>query len=139
MRRVTGFTLIEMLLVVLIIGLLTSLTAPRIAANLDSYEVASQRREIEDQIRQLPRRIRYLGRAVELPKDLLVPNLGDGAPAVRLPEGWSIKFVPPLQISARGACSSSSLELTRGDDRSGAAYYDISEISCELKRLSPSS
>lgn len=135
MRKLKGFTLIEMLLVMLIVGLLTSLTAPRIGANLNSYEESSQRREIEDQIRQLPRRVRYLGKGLELPKDLVVSDLGDGGPALKLPAGWSIDFPVALQISPRGACSSSSLRLLRDDDKSGAANYDISEIGCELKRL----
>ena len=135
MRKLMGFTLIEMLLVMLIVGLLTSLTAPRVAENLDSYEGASQQREIEDQLRQLPRRVRYVGKGLELPKDLIVSDLGDGSPALKLPAGWDIQFPVPLQISPRGACSSSSLKLVRDGDISGAAYYEVSEISCELKKL----
>ena len=135
MRRSVGFTLIEMLLVMMIVGLLTSLTAPRIAANLDSYEAASQQREIEDQLRQLPRRVRYSGKVLELPRDLVVPDLGDGGPALRLPDGWALNFSPPLRISPRGACASSSLELVRGEDKSWVVYYGISEIGCELKKL----
>lgn len=44
-----GFTLLEMLFVMLIVGLLTSLMAPRLGGNLEHFEALSQRQELEDQ------------------------------------------------------------------------------------------
>ena len=80
-RSAAGFTLLEVLFVVFIVGLLTSLLAPRIGASLSSFEAVSQRRLIEDQLLQLPRRVRYIGRGLELPRDQEKKDIGDGAPA----------------------------------------------------------
>ena len=99
-----GFTLLEMLFVLVIVGLLVGLTAPRFGAGIDRYEALSRRQALEDQIRQLPRRARLAATALELPRDLQVENLGDGSPALTIPDGWSIDFTPPLIISQLGAC-----------------------------------
>lgn len=130
-----GFTLLEILFVVFIVGLLTSLLAPRIGASLDSFEAASQRRLIEDQLRQLPRRVRYVGRGLELPRDLTKEDIGDGAPALRLPEGWAADMQPPLLVSPVGACSATVIRLTRADNPGASARYGVGEISCEIERL----
>ena len=127
-----GFTLLEMLFVMFIVGLLTSLMAPRLGANLDHYEALSQRKELEDQFRQLPRRARYVGRDVQLPRDLAVADIGDGAPALTLPEGWHFEAKPALLISSSGACSASKVSLKSDTDPQAGATYSVAEISCEL-------
>ena len=127
-----GFTLLEMLFVMLIVGLLTSLMAPRLGGNLEHFEALSQRQELEDQFRQLPRRVRYAGKGVELPKDLSLKDIGDGNPALKLPDGWRLGFSPALLISSSGACSSSVLELVSDNDSSVTTRYDVAEISCEI-------
>lgn len=134
-RSAAGFTLLEILFVVFIVGLLTSLLAPRIGASLDSFEGVSQRRLIEDQLRQLPRRVRYAGRGLELPRDLKKKDIGDGAPALRLPDGWIIDVQPPLIISPVGACSATVINLTRVDNPGVSARYGVGEIDCEIERL----
>ncbi len=127
-----GFTLLEMLFVMLIVGLLTSLMAPRLGGNIEHFEALSQRKELEDQFRQLPRRVRYAGKRIELPKDLSLKDIGDGNPALKLPDGWTLGFSPALLISSNGACSSSVLELVSGTDASVTTRYDVAEISCEI-------
>lgn len=134
-RSVAGFTLLEILFVLFIVGLLTSLLAPRIGTSLDSFEAASQRRLVEDQFRQLPRRVRYVGRGLELPRDLKKQDIGDGAPALHLPEGWVVDIQPPLIISPVGACSAAVIGLTRADSPGDSVRYSVGEISCEIERL----
>ena len=131
-RSLAGFTLLEMLFVMFIVGLLTSLMAPRLGANLDHYEALSQRKELEDQFRQLPRRARYVARDVQLPRDLAVTDLGDGSPALTLPAGWHFEASPPVSISSNGACSASKVALTSETDPQASATYSVAEISCEL-------
>lgn len=127
-----GFTLLEMLFVMFIIGLLTSLMAPRLGGNIDHFEALSQRKALEDQLRQLPRRARYAGRKIELPKDLVVADIGDGGPALSLVAGWSLRAEPPLLISPGGACSATVLELVSASDASVTTRYSVADLSCEI-------
>ena len=127
-----GFTLLEILFVIFIVGLMTALVAPRLGVNLDHFEALSQRKWLEDQITQLPRRVRYAGRALELPKDLGRTDLGDGAPVLELPAGWQLVVAPPLRISPSGACSASVLELRAEKDPGVNQRYQITELDCDL-------
>jgi prepilin-type N-terminal cleavage/methylation domain-containing protein len=127
-----GFTLIEMLFVLFIVGLLVGLTAPRFAARIDRYEIYSQRQDIEDQLRQMPRRVRSAAKTVELPADLSMSDLGDGEPVLSMPSGWTISFSPPLVVSRLGACSASEVLLQPVSMTEAAARYKIAELNCEL-------
>jgi len=129
---VAGFTLLEMLFVMFIVGLLTSLMAPRLGANIDHFEALSQRKALEDQLRQLPRRTRYVSRKIELPKDLAEKDIGDGSPALLSEPGWTLKAEPPLLISSGGSCSASVLELISTKDPSVTTRYNVSEFTCEI-------
>jgi prepilin-type N-terminal cleavage/methylation domain-containing protein len=131
-RHSAGFTLIEMLFVLFIVGLLVGLTAPRFAARIDHYEIFSQRQDIEDQLRQLPRRVRFAAKTIKLPDDLGVANLGDGEPVLRIPAGWTLSFSPSLVISRLGACSASEVQLQSVSMTEAAARYKIAELNCEL-------
>jgi len=132
---VAGFTLLEMLFVMFIVGLLTSLMAPRLGANIDHFEALSQRKALEDQLRQLPRRTRYVSRKIELPNDLALNDIGDGTPALLSAPGWTLKALPPLAISSSGSCSASVLELASAKDPSVTTRYSVSEFTCELIAL----
>lgn len=129
-----GFTLLEMLCVMTIVGLLSSLIAPRIGSSLAKIEKSSQIKEIEDQIRILPRRVRYIGKPFELPRDLQLGDIGDGKPALSLPPGWRIVSTPPLLISSAGACSRASVQIV-SDDIGTTPRYEIAEIGCEIKAI----
>jgi prepilin-type N-terminal cleavage/methylation domain-containing protein len=136
-RKCSGFTLLEMLFVMFVVGLLVGLIAPRFASRIDAIERFSQRQELEDQLRQLPRRVRLAGRGIELPKDVALANLGDGEPVLKVPEGWAVGFEPPLMIGVNGACSASSVSLTTPEPKELPSRYRIAELSCELSPVNP--
>lgn len=127
-----GFTLLEMLFVLFVVGLLVSLTVPRFSAGYQQRELLAQRADIEDQLRELPRRVRLSVHPLQLPLDLKLPDLGDGSAPLRLPSGWEITFDPALQISLLGACSSSSVSLRLDAHPALSAQYKLAPISCEL-------
>jgi len=132
-----GFTLLELLFVMFIVGLLVGLIAPRFGYRIDRMERVSQKQDFEDQIRQLPRRARLAGRSIELPKDLSMTDLGDGAPALNIPTGWALRFEPALLIAANGVCSATSLTIVFPDADEIPAKYSIAGLSCELSPLNP--
>lgn len=117
----------------LIVGLLVGLTAPRFGAGIDQYETRSQYEHIEDQLRQLPRRVRLAARGLELPKDQQLTNLGDGEPPLNLPPGWTVTFYPPLVISRLGACNGTTVTVSPPSQNTASPHlYKILEFSCEL-------
>ncbi len=135
--KIGGFTLLEMLFVLFVVGLLVSLTVPRFATGYQQREFLAQRADLEDQLRELPRRVRLSAHPLQLPSDLKLPDLGDGSAPLRLPPGWEIAFDPALQISLLGACSSSRVSLKLLSDRALSAEYKLAPISCELSTTSP--
>jgi len=126
-----------MLFVLFVVGLLVSLTVPRFAAGYQQRELLAQRADIEDQLRELPRRVRLSAQPLQLPLDLKLPDLGDGSAPLHLPPGWEIAFDPALQISILGACSASSVSLRIGAHPALSAQYKLATISCELSTTSP--
>jgi prepilin-type N-terminal cleavage/methylation domain-containing protein len=132
-----GFTLLEMLLVLFIIGLIVGLTAPRLGAGIDRYELTAQRQDLEDQLRQLPRRVRLAGRSLELPRDAKLANLGDGNPVLVIQPEWSVTFTPSLVISRMGACSKTEVHLQSSKDSTISMRYKLAELSCELLPIAP--
>ncbi|MBV6477092.1 MAG: hypothetical protein MOGDAGHF_02746 [Rhodocyclaceae bacterium] len=129
-----GFTLLEMLFVLFIIGLMAGLVGPRFGIQIERLERQSRAQEIEDQLHQLPRRARLAGQNLTLPKDLRA-ELGDGLPVIFLPEGWTIQFEPPWLVAANGACSATQITLTPpgGDGEEEAPRrYKVAELNCEI-------
>jgi len=132
MRRIQGFTLLEVMLVLFISGLMIGLVGPRFSGYLETYERRYQFQEIEDGIRQLPRRARLSSKAVVLPRDLALTDLGDGLPPLKLPEGWRLESTPALLISPLGACSGARIAVFPDTGDEVARYYEIAELTCEL-------
>jgi len=108
-----------------------AIVGPRFGARIDAYERAYQHREIEDSLRQLPRRARLLGRSLELPRDIKLTDLGDGKPALSIPAGWQIKISPSMRISPLGACAEAAIEIVP-ENSQGLRKYKVMELTCEL-------
>ncbi len=132
-----GFTLLEMMFVLVVVGLLVGLTVPRFTSGLAQRELIAQRADIEDQLRELPRRVRLNAHPVVLPKDMGAQNFDDGLPPIHLPDGWKITFKPPLEISMLGTCSASTLTLTQTQNPGMNAGYAIAPLNCELSAARP--
>ena len=134
-----GFTLLELIIVLFIVGLSISLIAPRIGDRIDQTDFDGQLQAVEDQLRTLPRRARLQAQALELPRDLFRPTLGDGLPPLSLPPGWQVTFAQPLLISQLGACSGSQLQITppHGESTPAALGYEVRQLTCELRQTGP--
>jgi prepilin-type N-terminal cleavage/methylation domain-containing protein len=136
--RAGGFTLLELLAVLFISGLLIALVGPRIGSRLTAYETHYHFQEIEDGLRQLPRRARLAGKHLVLPRDLSLTDLGDGLPPLALPEGWLLEATPPLAISSLGACSGARIRIQSAthhattDEAPESRFYEIENLSCNL-------
>jgi general secretion pathway protein G len=132
-----GFTLLEMLFVLMVVGLMAGLTIPRFAGSYLLRELTAQRGDIEDQLRELPRRVRLNARPLELPADLKLLDLGDGKPPLRVPPGWDVRFTPPLEISLLGACAPTVVSISHTENEALSVSYQIARLSCEISPVAP--
>lgn len=129
----TGFTLLEMLFVLFVVGLLAGLAVPRFAAGLEQRERLLEREFVEDQLRELPRRVRLSAHPVRwdtpAPEE---PGVRAGAQLLDLPPGWTLQFQPPLEISQLGVCSGTQVRLVHATRSDLNSHYRIAAITCEL-------
>lgn len=107
--RTAGFTLVEMLLVLLIAGLLAGLAVPRLSLMLQRFEIASQRKQILSDIEGLGYRAYVAGRPLVLS--------GEPAPdqPLALPAGWTLKIPAPIRYAENGVCFGGKLTLISPD------------------------
>lgn len=113
MRRQSGYTLLEMVVVLAIIGLVMSIAAPPMFKTIERWRERSALDDIQRQLQRLPVLVERNGRAQTLDSGKPWPA---GLPPLAL-EGWQLKFVEPLVIQANGFCEGAQLELQKGARR----------------------
>lgn len=108
-----GFTLIEILVVMVIIGLLAGVTFPRLHALSQRYEIAAQRASLLTEIGNLGYRAYSSGQPAELAS--LAAPAAASAP-IGIPQGWQIEAQQPIRYSSNGICSGGKITLVGPDE-----------------------
>lgn len=121
MSRAGGFTLLEMIVVLALMGLATAMVAPGGYRMVASWREAADVDAAMKSLAALPLVARDQGRELRLlpdPDGSGVRIFSPGAPKedapqsdahlVELPEGWTLEFDQPLVVRANGACSGGS-------------------------------
>ncbi|QDA56945.1 prepilin-type N-terminal cleavage/methylation domain-containing protein [Thermomonas aquatica] len=98
--RHRGFTLLEMIVVLAILGLATALVAPSALRGIDSWRRRAELDSLLDQIRALPGNARASGRAIVLSDGALKSK---DAP-LRIASGWTLSVPTPWKVNANGVC-----------------------------------
>lgn len=106
-----GFTLLELLVVLLITSLIAGLAAPRLSDALERRRVENGFRLLERQITLLRQRLIASGSALKLTQDILEKPLADGRPPFSPPEGFGVKIDREILFGANGACSGGDIVL----------------------------
>ena len=117
-RRQDGFSLFELLVVLVVVGLLTALALPNLRALYLSAARAADREHILDQLAAL-------GREAALRRTNYV-IFGTGADAsdtdptyqrypLDLPAGWTLKLDRPLRARASGVCLGAEATLLHAE------------------------
>lgn len=114
-----GFTLIEVLVVIVIVGIIGAAVGPNLFNLLSAYERQTSLGVLEGRLAGLPVEMRLKNEAQEFatPNDLGVDLLG--------------KFEPILRIEANGFCHETKLEVNVEDQ---LQYFLVLAPYCELQR-----
>lgn len=103
-----GFTLLELLVVITLIGLIAGVIAPRFINLGDRLSLKNQRLEVRQKVNGLP--LLALRNASALRID------AKGAP-LQLPDGWRITARSPVVYQSNGSCLGGEIEVWQGDSK----------------------
>jgi prepilin-type N-terminal cleavage/methylation domain-containing protein len=106
-----GFTLIELVVALAIIGLGLSFVLPRMMAWVDRLAFSTRQQQFEDALAELGSRARRSGRSVVLRSTDLAPNSNDPSP-IELPSSWSLTVEPPIAFRYDGVCTGGKVRLS---------------------------
>ena len=124
MRR-TGFSLVELLVVLALVGLVLGLALPNLAGLLDSVTRATEREYILDQIAAAGRAAAQRGIDYAI-LDTPAPDAPDSNAAAAAPPGvqrypldvppaWRVQVEQPVLVRASGVCLGGIITVAHGD------------------------
>ena len=107
-----GFTLLEMLVVLVILGLVASIVAPPLARTVDRVRESGERDEVKRILGRLPLLARKAGTALDVPAGEVLPST-----LAVFPEGWMVVAISGLSVSASGFCRRAEVEARSPNQR----------------------
>ncbi len=121
-----GYTLLEILFVLVLIGLVGSLVVPRVDGLYDSVALSGEREDIINSLRDLPARARHQGLGFGMGGPEVQSLLTSGSSS-----GWTISASEGLRYKANGFCTGGTVVLSHESGRSWryslAAPYCVPE------------
>lgn len=144
MNREGGYTLLEMVVVLAILGLATAMVAPATFRTIQSWRDADDVARVLGDLAALPVVARNQGREIRVgagapgraARPDSISTLSDPgnvpAPPFSLPEGWRIEMDEPLVIRANGACGGASGTLTT---QRQTIRFQVEAPFCKIVRL----
>jgi general secretion pathway protein G len=125
-----GFSLLELLVVLAVMALLMGLVGPNFVMMIDRSEQRYALASLRDSLTQLPRAARLLGRTLVL-DDFAGTLEVDALPLASVPEGWHVRFDPPLVVTREQLCSAATAVVEDGQGLELAAFT-IGAPACAL-------
>lgn len=111
--RPRGFTLLELVVVLAILGLVAALAAPALLRGIDSWQRKAQLDALVEQVRGLPAHARQHGRALRIDDALLASADSPLAPG----PGWTLAAPVPWTVRPSGVCDAGELEVGQAGGR----------------------
>lgn len=128
----SGFTLLELMVVLSILGLLTALAAPSLLRTIGTWQRQAQVDAVLDQIRGLPGRARSSGADIRL--DAAVD--AKASTPLQVPDGWSLSVPKPWHVQGNGVCLGGELVLGDGER---SWHIAVAAPFCEPRLFEPAS
>lgn len=126
--RAPGFTLLELVVVLSIMGLAAALAAPSLIRSVDSWQARSEVESVADQMRGLPASARAAGRTVVVDAE----TLASADAPLRTGDGWLLRTDAAWRVRANGYCEGGTVVLRRGERswtlRANAPFCDVERI-----------
>ena len=120
--KVAGFSMVELLVALVLLGLIASFVAPGVDAWLTSREAAATRMAISSKFALLPLQANRLG------KEMLIDN----AEQLQLDDlVLSVSFTQPVLVLGNGYCQGGQFSLEQNDR---TFYFDVLAPYCQVKR-----
>ncbi|MBT1064899.1 prepilin-type N-terminal cleavage/methylation domain-containing protein [Bowmanella sp. Y26] len=120
LRNSPGFTMIELLVTLVLLGLIVAVVAPGMDAWLMAREAAAQRAMVAGKLMLLPLEANRSGQTIRINSatDL---GLNDVA----------LKFEPAIEVNSNGYCRGGAFTLTQGQR---AYHFEVLPPFCEVKQ-----
>lgn len=122
-----GFTLLELLVVLVLLGALAALVAPAVSRGIDAWRLRVAAQELEQQVARLPLQARAAGVTLHLGGEAAWPA---AVPPIVL-EDAGIEWLSPLVVRSNGFCEAGALRLVHDE---GRRDYDVLSPDCRLRR-----
>jgi general secretion pathway protein G len=127
-----GFTLVEMIVVLALLGLLVALTAPSIGRQLTTRSQQAELDTVVAEIKALPVTALLEGRILKT-TNLLVGPISE---PIRIPASWQVAFEPPLIVTPVPACTASTITIKQTDQLQLQAVFFVRGGTCQLEAYS---
>lgn len=105
-----GFTLIELVIALAVVGLSLSFALPRLTTWVERLAFSMRQQRFEDALSELGSTARRSGRTVILRSTNPVPNAAEPSP-IELPSGWVLNVEPPIAFRYDGICTGGTVHL----------------------------
>jgi len=117
-RADEGFTLIELIVALAVVGLMLAFTLPRVAGWLDRLGFSAGQERLEEALAELPEQARRSGHTIFLRSSDRGTDAANAA-AIELPRGWTLTVDPAIVFRYDGLCTGGTVRLSfQGGDRS---------------------
>ena len=95
-----GFTLLEMIVVLAILGLAAALVGPSMVKSIDTWRRKAAMDVLLDQLRALPGNARNTGKPITISD----ATLASAAAPLRIDADWTLSAPKPWSVGANGVC-----------------------------------
>lgn len=105
-----GFTLLEMIVVLAILGLAAALVGPSMVRSIDTWRRQAAMDLLLDQLRALPGNARKSGKPIVVSD----ATLASASPPLRIDADWVLHAPEPWSVASNGVCQGGQVIIRNG-------------------------